>query len=176
MPEYVAQFADVLAQTRQPGSPFTPEDAAALLKSAASAGLVLLGHPGGVLGLTPGQLTASATAAGHLSETAARAVTRKKTGEISRQEYDLLADPARELTRRVAVAVRSVAERVPLVVAGHGGSHRRPRLGVAAPCDDADRSPGDLGSRCSLRNRSRGWYRQSRSLSSCGRSATSTWC
>jgi hypothetical protein len=34
MPEYAAKFAEVLAQSRQPESPFTQQDAAALVKSA----------------------------------------------------------------------------------------------------------------------------------------------
>ena len=116
MPEYAARFADVLAQSRQSGSPFTSEDAAALLKAAGSAGLVALGHPVGVLGLAPGQLAAAAQAGGHLSAAAARAVTGKKPGEVSPQEYDLVTDPARELTRRAAAALRTIAGHGPLVV------------------------------------------------------------
>jgi tetratricopeptide (TPR) repeat protein len=116
MPEYAARFAAVVAQSRQAGSPFTAEDAAALGKAAASAGLLAAGHPGGLLGLTPGQLAAVGQAGGHLSEAAARAVTGKKPGEISPQEYDLVTDPARELARRAAAALRMVAGRRPLVV------------------------------------------------------------
>jgi hypothetical protein len=117
MPQYAARFADVIAQTRQSGSAFTSGDAAALLKSLASAGMVGAGHPAGLFGLTPDQIAASAQAAGHLSEAATRAVTGKKAGEIPQDEYDLVTDPARELTRRVASAVRTVAGRVPLVLA-----------------------------------------------------------
>jgi tetratricopeptide (TPR) repeat protein len=116
MPEYAARFADVLAQSRQAESPFTPQDAVALLKSAASAGLVLGGHPGGVLGLTPEQLAASGEAGAHLSKAAARAVTGKKTGEMSPEEYALVTDPVRELTRRVASAIRTLADEVLLVI------------------------------------------------------------
>lgn len=46
MPEYAARFADVLAQARESGSPFIGEDAAALIRAAASAALVVGGHPG----------------------------------------------------------------------------------------------------------------------------------
>ena len=116
MPEYADRFADLLAQSRQSGSPFTSGDTAALAKLGASLALTAGGHPGGVLGLTSGQLAASATAAGHLSEAAARAVTGKKAGEVSPEEYDLVTDPARELTRRTAAAICTVAGRVPLVV------------------------------------------------------------
>jgi tetratricopeptide (TPR) repeat protein len=116
MPEYAARFADVVAQSRQPGSQFTSQDAAALAKTAASAGLVVIGHPGGVLGLSPDQLGAAAQAGGHLSEAAIRAVTRKKPGEISPEEYDLVTDPARELTRRAAAAVHTIAGLGPLLV------------------------------------------------------------
>ena len=116
MPEYAARFADVLAQSRQSGSPITSADTAALAKLGASLALTAGGHPGGVVGLTPGQLAASATAAGHLSEAAARAMTGKKAGEVSPEEYDLVTDPARELTRRAAAAIYTVAGRVPLVI------------------------------------------------------------
>jgi tetratricopeptide (TPR) repeat protein len=116
MPEYAARFADVIAQSRQAGSPFTSQDAAALARSGASAGLLLVGHPGGIAGLTPDQLAASAQAAGHLSEAAAQAVTGKKRGEISAEEYDLVTDPARELTRRLAAALRDVIDMAPLVI------------------------------------------------------------
>jgi tetratricopeptide (TPR) repeat protein len=116
MPEYAGRFADVVAQSRQSGSPFTSQDAAALAKTAASAGLVAIGHPGGVLGLSPDQLGAAAQAGGHLSEAAIRAVTGKKPGEISAEEYDLVTDPARELPRRAAAAVRTIAGLGPLLV------------------------------------------------------------
>jgi tetratricopeptide (TPR) repeat protein len=116
MPGYAARFAEVVAQSRQAGSPFTATDAAALGKAAVSAGMLAVGHPGGLLGLTPDQVAAVGQAGGHLSEAAARAVTGKKPGEISRQEYDLVTDPARELTRRSAAAVRTIAGRGPLVV------------------------------------------------------------
>jgi tetratricopeptide (TPR) repeat protein len=116
MPEYAARFANVLTHSRQEGSPFTPQDALALLKSAASAGLVLGGHPGGILGLTPEQLAVSAEAGGHLSTAAARAVTGKKTGDVSPEEYALVTDPAGELTRRAAGALRALAGQTLLVV------------------------------------------------------------
>jgi tetratricopeptide (TPR) repeat protein len=116
MPEYAARFADVLAQSQQSGSPFSSQDAAVLLKAAMSAGLVAGGHPGGLLGLSPGQLSAAAQAGGHLSTTAARAVTGRNAGQISASEYDLVADPARELTRRMAAAMRAAAAGRPLVV------------------------------------------------------------
>jgi tetratricopeptide (TPR) repeat protein len=116
MPGYAARFADVIAHSRQAGSPFTSQDAAALAKSLTSVGLTVGGHPAGVLGLSPDQLVASAQATGHLSEAAIRAVTSKKRREIPLEEYDLVTDPARELTRRVAAALRTVAATVPLVV------------------------------------------------------------
>ena len=116
MPQYVARFADVIAQSRQAGSAFTRADAAALLRTGASAGLVGIGHPGGLWGLTPDQIAATAQAAGNLSDAAVRAVTGRKPGEITRAEYDLVTDPARELTRRAAAAVRAATGRTPLVV------------------------------------------------------------
>ena len=116
MPEYAARFADLLAQSQQPGSPFTSQDAAVLLKAAASAGLVAGGHPGGLLGLSPDQLAAAAQAGGHLSRAAARAVTGKNPGEISAPEYNLMTDPARELPRRAAAAIRTIAADRSLVV------------------------------------------------------------
>jgi hypothetical protein len=116
MPEYAAKFAEVLAQSRQPESPFTQEDAAALVKSAVSAGLTVAGHPGGLAGLTPDKLSASATAAGHLSAAATRAVTGKKPADLPPDEYDLVTDPSRELARRLATAIREIAARTPLVV------------------------------------------------------------
>ena len=91
-------------------------DAGTLLKAAVSAGLVAGGHPGGLLGLSPDQLAAAAQAGGHLSGAAARAVTGKTSGEISADEYDLVTDPARELPRRAAAAVRAGAAGRPLVV------------------------------------------------------------
>jgi hypothetical protein len=48
MPEYAAKFAEVPAQSHQPESPFTQQDAAALVKSAVSAGLTIAGHSGGL--------------------------------------------------------------------------------------------------------------------------------
>jgi tetratricopeptide (TPR) repeat protein len=111
--EYAARFANVSAQSRPP---FTSGDAVALGKSLASIGLVGAGHPEGVLGLTGDQLAASAHAVAHLSEAAVQAVTGKKTGEISPEEYDLVTVPARELTRRVAVAIHTVASKTPLVI------------------------------------------------------------
>ncbi len=116
MPGYAARFAEVIALSQQAGSVFTSQDVVALLKSAASAGLVVAGHPVGIAGLSPDQLAASAQAAGHLSEAATRAVFGKKRGEITPEEYDLVTDPARELTRRVAVAIRDLAATVPLVI------------------------------------------------------------
>jgi tetratricopeptide (TPR) repeat protein len=116
MPEYAARFADVLAQSRQPGSTFTSQDAAVLLKAAASAGLLVGGHPGGLLGLSPDQLAATAQAGGHLSAAAARAVTGKNTDELTADEYRLVTDPARELPRRAAAALRAVADGSPLLV------------------------------------------------------------
>jgi tetratricopeptide (TPR) repeat protein len=109
MPEYAARFSDVLAQAQRPGSPFTAQDAGALLKAAASAGLVVGGHPGGLLGLTPDQLATAAQAGGHLTTAAARAVTGKEPGKVPPQEYDLVTDPARELARRVAAAIAAAA-------------------------------------------------------------------
>ena len=94
MPDYASRFAEVIAQSSKPGSPFTAGDANVLLKSLSSGILVAAGHPAGVVGLTPDdKLAASAQAAGHLSEAAVRAVTGKKTGDISQEEYDLFVDP-----------------------------------------------------------------------------------
>jgi tetratricopeptide (TPR) repeat protein len=116
MPEYVARFRELVAQPGRPGSAFTSQDASALVRAAASAGLVAAGHPAGVLGLGPDELAAAAQAGGHLSEAAVQAVTGRKPGEITPQEYDLVTDPARELTRRAAAAVRAAAGSGPLVV------------------------------------------------------------
>ncbi len=116
MPEYAARFAGLLAPGGQPASGFTTEDAATLLRSALSAGLVLSGHPAGVLGMTPDQLANAGQAGGRLSATAVRAVTGRRQGDITASEYDLVTDPARELTRRVATAVAAAADKVPLVV------------------------------------------------------------
>jgi len=116
MPEYVTRFREVVTQAGRPGSAFTSQDAAALVRAAASAGLVAAGHPGGVLGLAPDELAAAAQAGAHLSEAAVQAVTGRKQGTIPRQEYDLVTDPARELTRRAAAAVRAAARTRPLVV------------------------------------------------------------
>ena len=116
MPEYVARFRGVVAQAGRPGSAFTAEDAAALVRAAVSAGLVAGGHPGGVLGLGPDQVAETIQAGGHLSEAAAEAVTGRKRGEIPAQEYDLVTDPARELPRRVAAAIRGAADSKPLLV------------------------------------------------------------
>jgi hypothetical protein len=55
-------------------------------------------------------------ALGHVSEAAVRAVTGKKPGEISAEEYALVTDPGAELRRRAAAAVRGLAGRMPLVV------------------------------------------------------------
>jgi len=122
MPEYAARFAGVLSQSKHPASAFTVEDAAILLKAAASSGLVALGHPGGLLGLTPDQLATVAQAGGHLSAAATRAVTGKKPEELSPQEYDLVTDPARELTRRAADALRTIASPIPLLMLLDTGS------------------------------------------------------
>lgn len=116
LPGYAARFAEVIALSRQARSAFTSQDAAALLKSAASTGLLVAGHPGGIAGLAPDQLAASAQAVGHLSEAATRRVTGKRRAEITSEEYNLVTDPARELTRRVAAALRGIAAGVPLVV------------------------------------------------------------
>ena len=116
MPEYVARFRGVVAQAGRPESGFTSEDAGALVRAAVSAGLVAGGYPGGVLGLGPDQVAEVIQAGGHLSETAAEAVTGRKRGHISAQEYELVTDPARELARRVAVAVCGAADSKPLVV------------------------------------------------------------
>jgi hypothetical protein len=106
MPQYAARFADVIAQSQQAGSAFTREDAGTLLRSLASVGLTSAGHPGGIAGLAPSQLAASGQAVGHLSQAATRAVMEKRPGEISSQEYDLVTDPVRELTRQMAAAIR----------------------------------------------------------------------
>ena len=116
MPQYAVKFTDVIARSGQDGSPFTTDDAKALAKSASSIGLTMAGHPAGMLGLTPDQLATSAQAVAHLSEAAMRTVTGKKAGEVSTKEYDLVTDPARELTRRVAAALRDLAASAPLVV------------------------------------------------------------
>ena len=116
MPQYAARFAEVIAQSRRPGSPVTSADAAALARTGASVGLAAIGHPGGFAGLTPGQLGGAGVALGHVSEAAVRAVTGKKPGEISAAEYALVTDPEGELTRRAAAAVRALAGRMPLVV------------------------------------------------------------
>jgi len=115
-PEYAARFPDVLAQSNQAGSPFTSADAGVLLKAAASAGLVAAGHPAGVMSLTPDKIAAAAQAGGHLSAAATRAITGKKPGDVSPQEYNLVTDPGRELARRAAAAVLTAAGRVPLVI------------------------------------------------------------
>ena len=155
MPEYVARFADVVAQSQQAESPFTAADATTLGTTAVSAGLVAIGHPGGLAGLSPAQLAAAGQAGAHLSEAAVRAVTGKKPGEISPQEYDLVTDPSRELPRRAARAVRTVAGQSPMGdFPGYRGSYRRPGLGLVAPGDDPDWAPRCLGGRCPVRDRS----------------------
>ena len=116
MPEYASRFADVLAQSKQPKSPFTSADTAALLKSAASAGLLGAGHPGGIVGIKPSELALSAQAAGHLSQAAMQAITGKRAGDISSEEYDLVTNPQLELTRRVAEALRTLARQKPLLI------------------------------------------------------------
>ncbi|HEX3958132.1 MAG TPA: hypothetical protein VHZ03_16095 [Trebonia sp.] len=116
MPEYAARFADVISQSQQSESQFTSQDAAVLVKTVISAGLAAGGHPGGLLGLSPDQLATAAQAGGHLSGAAVRAVTGKNVGEIPPAEYDLVTDPARELPRRAAVGLRTVAADRPLVV------------------------------------------------------------
>jgi hypothetical protein len=87
-----------------------------IAKAAASAGLVVGGYPGGLLGLASAQLGAVGEAGGHLSAAAVRAITGRKPGEIPPEEYQLATDPARELPRRVPAAVRAIAERRQLVV------------------------------------------------------------
>jgi tetratricopeptide (TPR) repeat protein len=116
MPQYAARFAEVIAQSRQAGSPVTSEDAARLARTGTSIGLAAVGHPGGFAGLTPGQIGGTVQALGHVSEAAIRAVAGKKPGEISDEEYALVTDPGAELTRRAAAAVRGLAGRMPLVV------------------------------------------------------------
>ena len=116
MPDYAARFADVVAQSGRPGSSFTAEDAGALLNAAASAGLLAVGHPGGLAGLSPGQLAAAAQAGGHLSTAAFQAITGRKPGEILPREYDLVTDPALELTRRVADGICATADERPMLV------------------------------------------------------------
>lgn len=116
MPQYAARFADVIAQARKGSSPFTSQDAGALLKALSSAGLTAAGHPAGILALTPAAISDSAEAVGHLSETVVRAVTGKDRGAIPADEYDLVTDPARELSRRIAVALQTIATRDPLVI------------------------------------------------------------
>jgi tetratricopeptide (TPR) repeat protein len=115
-PEYARRFAYVVTQSQLNGSPFTSEDAAVLGKSAAGALLTLLGLPGGAMALSPDQLVASAQAGGRLSAAATRYVTGKKPDEISREDYDLVTDMNRELTRRAAAALRAVAESEPLLI------------------------------------------------------------
>ena len=57
MPEYAARFADLLAQSRQTESAFTSQDAAVLgSRRRRQQGWWPLRHPGGLLGLSPGQL------------------------------------------------------------------------------------------------------------------------
>jgi len=116
MPEYAARFADVLTQTRESRSPFTGEDTAALIRAAASAALVVGGHPGGFLGLAPEHLSATMQAGGHLSAAAARAITGKKPGQVAPDEYELVTNPARELTRRAAIAVHTIAKQLPMII------------------------------------------------------------
>jgi hypothetical protein len=116
MPEYVGRFADVLVQAGRSGSPFTSQDAAVLLKAAASAGLTVGGHPASVAGLTADQLAAAGQAGAHLSQAAVRAMTGKRPGEITAPEYELVTDPGRELPARIAAGIRTAATRVPLVV------------------------------------------------------------
>lgn len=55
-------------------------------------------------------------AGGHLSAAAARAVTGKTPGQVTPEEYKLVTDPARELTRRAAIAVRTLAEQLPMII------------------------------------------------------------
>jgi tetratricopeptide (TPR) repeat protein len=116
MPEYAARFGDVIARSRQAGSTFTSDDATALAKVAASAGLVVAGHPAGVLGLSPDQLATAARATEHLSAGAVHAVTGRRREDLSPEDYDLVVDPARELTRRVAAGIRRVADARPLII------------------------------------------------------------
>ncbi len=116
MPQYAARFANVIDESRQADSQFTSHDIGILLKSLASMGLAATGHPAAFLGLSAGQLAASAQAAGQLSEATARAVTGRKANDISLQEYDLVTDPGRELPRRVATALRHVTYSSPLVI------------------------------------------------------------
>ena len=115
MPEYVARFADVVAQSQQAESPFTAADATTLGTTAVSAGLVAIGHPGGLAGLSPAQLAAAGQAGAHLSEAAVRAVTGKKPGEIPAgvRPGDR---PVTRTARRAARAVRTIAGQSPMVI------------------------------------------------------------
>jgi len=88
MPEYVARFAELITQGQRAGSGADKADLATLARSGASAVLAVAGHPAGIAGLTPDQLVASGQALGHLSQSAVRAVTGKKPGEITQAEYD----------------------------------------------------------------------------------------
>lgn len=114
--EFKERFAEVITRSEQAGSPFTKDDAATLLKSMSSIGLALAHHPTGALGLTPAMSASTAQAAVHLSEAAARAVTGKKPGDISQNDYNLVIDASRELIRRVADGLRAVARVQPLVM------------------------------------------------------------
>jgi hypothetical protein len=118
MPEYASRFSDVLAQNRQSGSPFTSQDAMAIAKAAASAGLVVGGHPGGFLGLAPAQLGAAGEAGGHLSAAAVRAITGRKPGEIPPGEY-------RPRHRRPGGRPRAVAGAAPKSCPASGPRGRR---------------------------------------------------
>jgi tetratricopeptide (TPR) repeat protein len=116
MPEYAARFADMLAQSRESGSPFTREDATALARAAASAALVIGGHPSGFMGLSPEQLASATQAGGHLSAATTRAITGKKPGQVSSEDYALVTDSARELIRRAATGVRELSAHGPMII------------------------------------------------------------
>ena len=91
-------------------------DAVLLTRAWMRAGLTVAGYPGGMLGLSSGQLAAAAPAAGHLSAAAVRAVAGRQPSEMPAAEYNLLTDSAGELTRRVAAAMRVAAASRPVIV------------------------------------------------------------
>ena len=118
MLEYVARAWQVVEQSGRPGFPCTRSDAAALVRKVESAGLAVVWRPPGTEdpGAADGQDTA-----GPLSAVIAQAVTKRLPGELPPQEYALVTDPAPELIRRFAAAVRVLTARRPLVVFLDGG-------------------------------------------------------
>ncbi len=115
MPEYWPRFEDAIAQSNQAGTRVTSQDVKVLVRLLASAGLMAGGHPAGLLGVGPGQIAESAQAAGHLSEAAVRAVTGRKSGDLPLPEYELVTGFVRELPRRAAAALRTLADARPVV-------------------------------------------------------------